>query len=347
VDQDQNIVRRLERKLRRSEQHRAELEEIRDKDQALYKKMHSEIEAARATIEQNNRELERRNREILVQHSELQDALKELKAAQAQLVQSEKMASLGQLTAGIAHEIKNPLNFINNFSEIIVELAAELRGDISEKPDDQRPSDAEIDEALTEIETLAARILEQGRRTDSIVKGMLQHSRGATGQRESVDVNRLLDEYIKLGLHGIRTQQGGFDVEIIRDLAADLHEIEGKPQELGQVFVNLLNNAFYAVDARKKASADPSYSPTVTVSSRSVRECVEIRVADNGHGVPAELRKKIFEPFFTTKPAGSGTGLGLSLSYDIITQGHGGTMIVEDAPGGGAAFVITLPDKSV
>jgi two-component system, NtrC family, sensor kinase len=224
-----------------------------------------------------------------------------------------------------------------------VELAAELRADLSTESDERRLSDADLGDSLSEIEELATRILEQGRRTDSIVKGMLQHSRGSSGQRESVDVNRLLDEYIKLGIHGIRTHQGGSDVQIARDFAADLPEVEARPQELGQVFVNLLNNAFYAVDAKRKSSDNDSYVPTVTVGTRAVAGGIEIRVADNGPGIPTELRKKIFEPFFTTKPTGSGTGLGLSLSYDIIAQGHRGTIEIDDTLADGAAFVITLP----
>ncbi len=279
------------------------------------------------------RELEQA-REIEKAHIELQQSHEHLKATQAQLIQSEKMASLGQLTAGIAHEIKNPLNFINNFAEVNEELAQELREALANGED--------VQDLLADLEQNAAVIAQHGKRADGIVHAMMQHASGGTGQREPTDINQLVSEHIDLAYHGKRAQMPELQVKIERSFAEGVHPLEIVPQEIGRVLLNLLGNAFDAVHAHV-LSVNGQYEPTVTVSTQRVGDAVEIRVADNGPGIPAEMREKIFEPFFTTKPTGSGTGLGLSMSYDIITQGHGGTLTVESEEGQGATFIVTLP----
>jgi signal transduction histidine kinase len=276
-------------------------------------------------------------------YRQLNAALDHLRATQEQLVQQEKLASLGALTAGIAHEIKNPLNFVNNFAQLCAELADELDEELDANRD--RPVvefEEELKEILSDLKINAAKIEEHGRRADNIVKSMLQHSRGTVGERQTIDVNALLDEYLNLAYHGMRAQVANFNVTLERDYDAAVGTVEAVPQELGQVLINLLNNAFYAVHDRK-LSDDGQYAPTVSVGTRKRKDAVEIRVQDNGSGIPEDVKAKIFEPFFTTKPTGSGTGLGLSVSYDIITQRHGGALAVESAEGQGATFVITLP----
>jgi signal transduction histidine kinase len=265
----------------------------------------------------------------------VEDALSELKATQSQLIQSEKMASLGELTAGIAHEIQNPLNFVNNFSELNTELLEEL--------------DEEAGKGnLEEVQTLAADIRENelkinhhGKRADSIVKGMLQHSRSSDGQTEPTDINALADEYVRLAYHGLRARDKSFNAVIETDLDPSIGKVNVVPQEIGRVVLNLLNNAFYAVN-EKKQSAPAAFTPTVSVTTKKMKNGVEIRVADNGKGMPEHIRDKVFQPFFTTKPTGQGTGLGLSLSYDII-KAHGGTLEVKSEEGIGTEFIIKLP----
>ena len=257
----------------------------------------------------------------------------DLRAAQAQLVHQEKMASLGALTAGIAHEIKNPLNFINNFAA----LTRELVGELEEETDPE-----EIEALLADLALNAAKIEEHGKRADGIVRAMMQHARGGSRERETVDLNALVAEYVDLAYHGKRAQTPDFNAEIEEDLDAAVGKVEVVPQEIGRVLLNLIGNAFDAV-YEQAARVNGQYVPTVTVSTRRVGEAVEIRVEDNGPGIAEDVRAKIFEPFFTTKPTGSGTGLGLSLSYDIVTQGHGGALTVEREAGQGVAFVVTLP----
>lgn len=265
----------------------------------------------------------------------LEKTIQELKITQQQLVQSEKMASLGELTAGIAHEIQNPLNFINNFSEINTELLEELdtelaKGNIQEA--------AAITKDITQNE---AKINHHGKRADNIVKSMLQHSRSSTGQKELTDINALCDEYLRLAYHGLRAKDKSFNANFEMKADSMIPKLKLVQQDIGRVVLNLISNAFYAVNDRKKqALAD--YTPSVTVSTRSEKNGVAIIVEDNGAGIPKSVQQKIFQPFFTTKPAGQGTGLGLSLSYDII-KAHGGSIHMESKEGEGTRFFIYLP----
>jgi len=262
--------------------------------------------------------------------------MEELKTTQSQLVQSEKLASLGALTAGIAHEIKNPLNFINNFAELNEELADEIVEELDA---------GDLNEAravLADLKTNAAQIAKHGKRADGIVRSMMQHARGSGGRRETVEVNAFVEEYLNLSYHGQRARVPDFNADLATDFGADVGTVEMVPQEMGRVLINLLGNAFDAV-YEYAASQNGTFAPVVTVTTRRANGQIEIRVADNGPGIPEDVREKIFEPFFTTKPTGSGTGLGLSLSHDIVTQGHGGTLTVESAPGEGAAFVVSVP----
>lgn len=275
--------------------------------------------------------------------AELQRSLDELQTMQAQLVQQEKLASLGALTAGIAHEIKNPLNFVNNFAALSVELADELAAEIVRL--ESRLGDDDTDELKAIIDDLkmnAEKITEHGKRADGIVKSMLLHSRGKSGERQETDLNDLLNEYVNLAFHGMRAQDPQFNCEIDRDYDDSVGKVDIVPQDVGRVFINLLNNAFYAVGEKAKLM-NGSHKPCVLVSTRRVNDDVEIVVKDNGPGIPESLKKKIFEPFFTTKPTGSGTGLGLSLSHEIVTREHGGTMHVESEDGEATTFRILLP----
>ena len=276
-------------------------------------------------------------------NDQVSKTLTDLKTAQRQLIQSEKMASLGELTAGIAHEIKNPLNFVNNFAEVNVELADEIIEELAANKGKR------IDEVMRELEEIAmgikvnaTHIAKHGKRADSIVNSMMQHAHAESENRYRVEVNRLVDENIGLSYHGMRAQYPELSVEIEKSFDEAVATVEMVPQDIGRVLINVLNNAFYVVH-KKKLSVGISYQPLVRVETRQVASGVEIRVEDNGPGIPAKIKEKIFEPFFTTKPTGSGTGLGLSLAYDIVTQGHGGTMTVESEEGKGATFVITLP----
>ena len=268
----------------------------------------------------------------------------DLKEAQKQLIQSEKMASLGELTAGIAHEIQNPLNFVNNFSEVNTELVDELQCELKT---------GNTEEAIAisnDIKENSEKINHHGKRADGIVKGMLQHSRSSTGVKEPTDINALADEYLRLVYHGLRAKDKDFNAEIKTDFDESIEKINIVPQDIGRVLLNLYNNAFYAVDQKTKPQA-ASYQPQVTVSTKNVGDKIQISVKDNGNGIPDSIKEKIFQPFFTTKPTGSGTGLGLSLSYDII-KAHGGEIKMEskearpDDPVGrdaGTQFIIELP----
>jgi GAF domain-containing protein len=271
-------------------------------------------------------------------------ALIDLRRAQDRLIQSEKMASLGQLTAGIAHEIKNPLNFVNNFAGLSVELLDELKETaapaIAGLADDER---ANVDEIVTMLTGNLEKIAEHGRRADGIVKSMLEHSRGVSGERREVDLNTLVDEALNLAYHGARAQDAGFNITLERDLDPALAPIELAPQEMTRVFLNLIGNGFYAAAKRARGNGEAAYRPTLQVSTRDLGEAVEVRVRDNGTGIPPEIRDQLFQPFFTTKPTGEGTGLGLSISWDIVTQQHGGTITVDSQPGEFTEFTIRLP----
>jgi len=273
----------------------------------------------------------------------LEATLSNLKSAQAQLIQSEKMASLGELTAGIAHEIQNPLNFVNNFSEVSREMIDEL------KPFDKLRVTAEQEELLNDIDKNLGKINHHGKRAADIVKGMLQHSRSSSGVKEPTDINVLCDEYLRLSYHGLRAKDKSFNATMKTDFDNSIGKINIIPQDIGRVVLNLLTNAFYVVDEKKKAcqaelvEAGKVYDPTVSINTKKIGDKVLISVTDNGGGIPQKVVEKIFQPFFTTKPTGQGTGLGLSLSYDIITKGHGGTLTVETSEGVGSTFIIQLP----
>ncbi|QMU28327.1 sensor histidine kinase [Adhaeribacter radiodurans] len=280
-----------------------------------------------------------RTAEITKQKEELELAVKELQTTQAQLIQQEKLASLGELTAGIAHEIQNPLNFVNNFSEINMELLDELQHEI-----DQGNLN-EVKLIAKDIVDNERKIIQHGKRADNIVKGMLQHSRASVGEKQLTDINALASEYLRLSYHGLRAKDKNFNSALQTDLTPDLIKIEVVPQDIGRVLLNLFNNAFYAV-AEKKKKLNGTFNPTVTVSTREQNGQIEIRVRDNGTGIPENVKNKIFQPFFTTKPSGKGTGLGLSICNDIITKGHGGTMDINTIEGEFSEFILRLPRRN-
>jgi signal transduction histidine kinase len=259
-----------------------------------------------------------------------------LKATQNQLIQAEKMASLGELTAGIAHEIQNPLNFVNNFADVNSELIAELKEEI------EKGNHKEVRAILDDIAGNEEKIIHHGKRADAIVKNMLQHSRGSGEEKIPTDLNALADEYIRLSYHGLRAKDKSFNADFKVNPDPGLPEIRVVPQDIGRVLLNLINNAFHAV-AERSRKGEEDYKPLVIVETRFEKGKAVIRVKDNGHGIPPNNLDKIFEPFFTTKASGEGTGLGLSLSYDIITKGHGGELKLESKEGEGAEFVISLP----
>ena len=291
-------------------------------------------------LDKTTKDLNEKNLVLSKTNSTLKNTMSELKKTHTQLVQSEKMASLGELTAGIAHEIQNPLNFVNNFSEVSIELIDEVMEE-REKPT------SEIDEALIaelmgDISKNLEKITHHGKRADSIVKGMLMHSRTSTGAKEPTAINELCDEYLRLSYHGLRAKDKSFNATIKTDFEPSLQSINTISQDLGRVILNLLTNAFYAVNEKKQQNPT-GYEPTVLVTTKNLGGQLEIKVADNGNGIPKKVIDKIFQPFFTTKPTGQGTGLGLSMSYDIITQGHGGELKVETKVGEGTEFIILLP----
>jgi len=265
----------------------------------------------------------------------IENAYKELKATQSQLIQSEKMASLGELTAGIAHEIQNPLNFVNNFSEVNSELIEEMKEEIS------KGNLKEVIALADNIDENEKKISHHGKRADAIVKGMLQHSQTSAGKKEPADINILADEYLRLAYHGLRAKEKTFNSTMKTDYDESIGKINIISQDIGRVLLNLYSNAFYAVTERKKQQ-DNHYEPTVTVQTKKVIDKIHISIKDNGCGIPQKVIGKIFHPFFTTKPTGQGTGLGLSLSYDII-QAHGGELKVQTKEGEGAEFTVVIP----
>ncbi|MEJ7821298.1 MAG: ATP-binding protein [Chitinophagaceae bacterium] len=303
-----------------------------------YEQVTAENIQLRDAIKRRTIELEQKNRE-------LEKALENLKSTQAQLIQSEKMASLGELTAGIAHEIQNPLNFVNNFSEVSNELIDEMNGELDK---------GDINEAkviAADVKQNLEKINHHGKRADAIVKGMLQHSRASSGKKEPTDINALADEYLRLSYHGLRAKDKSFNADFKSDFDESIGKINIIPQDIGRVILNLLTNAFFAVSEKKKQQTE-GYEPTVSVNTKKINDKIEIRVKDNGNGIPQKVIDKIFQPFFTTKPTGQGTGLGLSLSYDII-KAHGGEIKVETkvdegnpdnfGKGEGTEFIIQLP----
>jgi two-component system, NtrC family, sensor kinase len=289
-------------------------------------------------------ERKRAEEEIRTARDTAERALQELQTAQASLLHAQKMAALGQLTAGIAHEIKNPLNFVNNFAGLSVELLDELMGAVEPAMaglgQDKR---AEVDEVAGMLAGNLAKIAEHGKRADGIVSSMLAHSRGSSGERQSVDVNALVEEALNLAYHGARAQDQSFNITLERDLDRNIAPIDLVPQEVTRVFLNLFGNGFYAATKRGREGSAAAFRPTLKVATRDLGREVEIRVRDNGTGIPPEVRDKLFQPFFTTKPTGEGTGLGLSISYDIVTQQHGGTIAVDSSFGEFTEFIIRLP----
>ena len=287
----------------------------------------------------NNKHKQKANLFLQQQKEKIEITLSELKSTQAQLIQSEKMASLGELTAGIAHEIQNPLNFVNNFSEVTGELLEELK---NEKLKVKTERDEQLEnELINDIVENEKKINHHGKRADAIVKGMLQHSQTSTGKKESTNINALADEYLRLSYHGLRAKDKTFNAEIKTNFDNTIGKINIVPQDIGRVLLNLYNNAFYAVNEKSKQQNE-NYQPTISVSTKRTNNKLEIKVADNGNGIPQKVVDKIFQPFFTTKPTGQGTGLGLSLSYDIV-KAHGGEIKVETKEGEGAEFIIELP----
>jgi two-component system, NtrC family, sensor kinase len=286
----------------------------------------------------NNRQKQKANISLKAQKEKVEHTLQELKLTQLQLIQSEKMASLGELTAGIAHEIQNPLNFVNNFSEVSKELIEEVKSERS-KEKSERDEILE-EELLNDIAQNLEKINHHGKRADAIVKGMLQHSRTSTGQKEPTDINALCEEYLRLAYHGLKAKDHSFNASFHFEPDTTLPKLNVVPQDIGRVLLNLISNAFYAVNEKSKAGVS-GYTPEVVVSTASDRDFVKIMVRDNGSGIPESIREKIFQPFFTTKPTGQGTGLGLSLSYDII-KAHKGKMELKSQGEAGTIFIIEL-----
>jgi GAF domain-containing protein len=282
--------------------------------------------------------------EVQSRTRELTRSLEELRLAQDRLVQTEKLASLGQLTAGIAHEIKNPLNFVNNFSAVSTELIDELNGVLKSASLDARTRE-EINELTHMLQGNLEKVVQHGKRADSIVKNMLLHSRQGSGEQQAAEINTIVEESLNLAYHGARAERSGFNITLRRDLDPQAGSIDVYPQEITRVLLNLISNGFYAATKRKELNGG-QFEPVLSASTRSRGDSVEIRIRDNGTGIPEELREKVFNPFFTTKPAGEGTGLGLSMSHDIIVKQHGGRIDVDSVPGEFTEFVITLPRKA-
>ncbi len=309
------------------------------------------LEENETLIREQNRGLEEKVRE---RTTELETSFAILKATQNQLIQSEKLANLGELTAGIAHEIQNPLNFVNNFSELSVDLVKDLKDELKKTDKDEDY----IDELFDDLSQNQERINQHGKRASNIVKGMLEHSRTSKGVRELTDINKLADEYLRLSYHGLRAKDKEFNADLKTDFDKNLPKIEVIPQDIGRVLLNLINNAFYAVNEKAmqlrsgnfqsfpNVGNSENYTPSVSVITQQIDNQIIIKVKDNGVGMSESMKAKVFQPFFTTKPTGQGTGLGLSLSYDIITKGHGSTIEVESLEGQGSEFIISLPLKN-
>jgi two-component system NtrC family sensor kinase len=273
---------------------------------------------------------------------ELTKSLADLQTAQDRLVQTEKLASLGQLTAGIAHEIKNPLNFVNNFSAVSVELVDELREALAGANLDTKLR-AQINEVADMLQGNLDKVVQHGKRADSIVKNMLLHSRQGSQEHRLVDINAVVEESLNLAYHGARAEKQGFNITLERSFDATVGEVDVFPQEITRVLLNLISNGFYAATKRNAEANGGNYEPTLAAATKNLGDRVEIRIRDNGTGIPPEVKEKIFNPFFTTKPVGEGTGLGLSISHDIIVKQHGGSIEVDTEPGEFTEFRIVLP----
>jgi signal transduction histidine kinase len=275
---------------------------------------------------------------------EAEAALEQLKAAQQQLIVQGKLASLGQVTAGIAHEIKNPLNFVNNFSALSVELIGEIN-DVLARVTLDRATQSDLDELTQVLKSNLEKVVQHGKRADSIVKNMLQHSREGYGEHRPADINAILEESLNLAYHGARAEKTGFSIAFQRDLDPSVGIADVYPQEITRVLLNIISNGFYAA-MKRKAEADEGFEPMLVAATKNLGDKVEIRIRDNGTGIPEAIRDKIFHPFFTTKPSGEGTGLGLSMSHDIIVKQHGGSIDVDTEPGIFTEFKIVLPRTS-
>jgi len=319
------IINKRQRKALEKEQLKAAEKE---KEFRITEKIKAELEV----------QVKERTAELTQQKEALQQTLNELKATQSQLIQSEKMASLGELTAGIAHEIQNPLNFVNNFSEVSNELIDEMNEELDKGETDAAKAIA------VDIKQNLEKINHHGKRADAIVKGMLQHSRSSSGVKEPTNLNALSDEYLRLAYHGLRAKDKSFNSTMKTDFDESIGNINIIPQDIGRVILNLITNAFYAVTEKKKKLLT-GYEPTVSVSTKRQGDRVLISVKDNGDGIPQKVLDKIFQPFFTTKPTGEGTGLGLSMSYDIV-RAHGGELKVETKEGEGTVFTFSLISQS-
>ncbi len=321
-----------------------EIEILADRFNQMAAKVRESHDTLEARVEARTEALQASEQTAREARLAAERALADLRRAQDRLVETQKLAALGQLTAGIAHEIKNPLNFVNNFAELSGELIDELQGALTAEgatlSDETRVG---IEDLTRTLNGNLAKIVEHGRRADSIVKNMLLHSRAGIGERRAADLNALVDESLNLAYHGARAEHPDFNVALRKDLDPAVGEVDLYPQEITRVLLNLFGNGFYAVRERQRMAREPGFEPMLAVTTRALADRVEVRVRDNGAGIPDDARAKIFDPFFTTKPAGEGTGLGLSLSHDIIVKQHGGSLDVETEPGAFTEFIVTLP----
>jgi two-component system NtrC family sensor kinase len=305
-----------------------EIETLADRFNLMASRVQESYETLEAKVEERTRDLN--------------TSLEDLHKAQNRLIQSEKLASLGQLTAGIAHEIKNPLNFVNNFASLSAELVDELQ-EVLQPANLEPKTREEVDEIADLLKGNLGKVVQHGKRADSIIKNMLLHSRSGSGEHRPVEINALVEESLNLAYHGARAAQPSFNITLVRDYDPAAGKADVYPQELTRVLLNLMSNGFYATERRKAAGLEPSYEPILSATTRDLGDRVEIRVRDNGTGIPESVKAKMFDPFFTTKPAGEGTGLGLSLSHDILVKQHGGSIDVATEPGQFTEFTITLP----
>lgn len=308
-----------------------------------HKQLQELMKQRQQLLAEKNKELEekvlQRTEELAEKNIALQNSLEDLSNTQEQLIQREKLASLGELTAGIAHEIKNPLNFVNNFSDVSIELMDELMHAI------KKGQGGEVEELAENIKGNLEKIASHGRRADSIVKGMLSHARTATTQEELCEINKLVEECVQLSYQGFRARKKGFNAAIVTNYDKTNPSITINMQEVGRAIINICNNALYALEEKAKDNSNADYEPTLSATTKASGDQIDIEIADNGIGIEEAIKAKLFQPFFTTKPAGDGTGLGLSMTYDIITNGHNGRLSVSSQKNEGAVFTITLPVK--